>query len=143
VLGQFVDQNLFGGVGRLVFVPQILAQGLQLGRIFAGQHQLFGIKTVLKGIARRSQFAVRGARPGRVLGVFAVHLGARAWRGGFGHCSTGSGGVPVFRACLRAWRSAWRRSWRAVMVVGGLLIWRLTIAWRGPKSDRGPHRGRG
>lgn len=37
VFGQFVDQDVFGGGGGLVFAAEVGAEGIEFGGVFAGQ----------------------------------------------------------------------------------------------------------
>ena len=39
VLGEFVDQNFFGGVGGLVLGAQVGFEGIEVGWVFGRQHQ--------------------------------------------------------------------------------------------------------
>jgi hypothetical protein len=85
-LSDFLDQNLFGSSSWPVLVHESGYQGSESRRIFAGDDELSGSEPMLQGITRRSHFAFRGARAGRVLRVgaidFGTAIGRRFWGGG-------------------------------------------------------------
>ena len=52
------------------------AEVIELGRVFAGQDELLGVKTVLKGVLGRTQFSEGALGSGTVLGISAIDFRA-------------------------------------------------------------------
>ena len=102
VLGEFVDEDFFGGVGRLVLAAERCAEFIELGGIFTGLDDLLRVEAMLEGVLRGVRFAFGGARTGGVLGVAAVDFGAARFVSERlvvdGHESGSAGTVPRRRA---------------------------------------------
>ena len=76
ILGELIDQDLFGSVGRVVLAAERGAQVIKLGGIFAGKNELLRIEAVLEGILGGAQFAGDGFWSSGVLGIGAIGSGA-------------------------------------------------------------------
>ncbi len=72
VLGQFIDEDFFSGVGGLVFVAKSSAEVIELGGILIREDELFGIEAVAEGVLGRADFAMDGSGSGGMLGVGAI-----------------------------------------------------------------------
>ena len=59
VLGEFIDQDLFDGVGGLMLVTQGGAKVIELRWIFVRENQTLRIEAVLEGILRGTGFPDR------------------------------------------------------------------------------------
>ncbi len=69
-LGHFVNKELFGGVGGRVVGGEIGEQGVEGGRVFAGNDDCAGSEAVLEGVAGGGGFSRGRARSGRLAGDF-------------------------------------------------------------------------
>lgn len=81
VLGQFIDEDLFGGAGGLVFTAKSRAEVVELGRILIREDELFGVQAVTEGVLGRADFAVDGFGSGGMLGIGAIACGVVIWLG--------------------------------------------------------------
>jgi hypothetical protein len=64
VLSEFINQDFFGGIGGLVLSAKFGAQFIEFNGALVGQHEGFGIDTVLKGVLRAALFAFGAAGTG-------------------------------------------------------------------------------
>ena len=78
MLREFVDEDFFGCVRRLMLVAKSSAEVVKFSGIFAGNHQLLRVKAVAERILRGAQFAFGGAGSGGVLSISSIGFGAAA-----------------------------------------------------------------
>jgi len=72
LLGQFVDQDSFGFINRLMLGAEVGFELVERGGFFGADHQLFGIETVFEGVATGPRFAFRSGRSGAFLSIGAI-----------------------------------------------------------------------
>ncbi len=82
MLGETVDQDVFGGRGGFVFAAQILEKVVEGVLAFGREDEELAAEAVFEAILGRDGFALLGGGTGGVLGVFVIDFGARAGGGG-------------------------------------------------------------
>ena len=131
-VGELLDQEGLGGIGRLIFALKVAAVLFVGGGIFGRQDGRLGAQAVAERVARGSLFTGIGDGAGGVLGVFAIDGGAA---GGVaidgGGVGDGIGVIELDCWCYchgwvpRPWDSTWRQAWNA---------WMGENCWRGRGS---------
>ena len=76
VLGEFIDEDFFGGRGGRMLAAERGAEFVEFGGVFTGADELLGVEAVLEGVLGGAGFAFGGAWAGGALGVAAIDFGA-------------------------------------------------------------------
>ena len=102
VVGDLLNEDLFGRVGGLVFFEEALAESDEFLGFFTECDDFFGEEAVFEGIAGRSGFAFWGAWASGIgcIGLVGVALGFRnevAFAIGDGGCGSGWRGLVVHK----------------------------------------------
>ncbi len=80
ILGELVDQDFFSHVSGMMLGAEGSAEIVELGGIFARQHQLLRVEAVFKGILTGFGLALGTAGSGRVQGIGVVGLCAGTFK---------------------------------------------------------------
>ncbi len=127
VLGEFIDQDVFGGVDGPMFDAEAAAEFVKFGLVLAGHDQVFGVKAVFEGVAGRIWLSLQPVRGPVDCWAFARLMAGRSETGSVaaGSAVSAVSAVSVSQAaCLRTsfccWRSAARLCVRCSRAVMGL-----------------------
>ncbi len=75
VLREFIDENLFGGVGGLVLGAELGSELIEFGSGFIRENERFGIEAVLERVLGTAPLAFRGAGAGGLVGGVGQSVG--------------------------------------------------------------------
>lgn len=81
VVGELVDEDLFGGRGGLVLAAERGAEFVEFSGVFTGPDELLRVEAVFEGVLGGAGFPFGGARAGGALGIAAVDGGATFFEG--------------------------------------------------------------